>query len=524
MSAKNRAPGKKTTDAEQVLWVRDNRKKVIDRNGRPVTITGDVWSLQDPSDNIRINWNTLKTPIAIKEAAKSYVAHTIESQAPQTANQVFEQLRYCFKRMPAFDQISELTYEVIEAAIAKARVDHKEWHFHYVRRWYQWCEDRGIPGFTVEIAVQLSRLKIAGNSHGIRVMSRDINDGPLSHDEHFLIRQALRETKGRPTDRVIMMLLMETGARPVQLVQLEEHDLILNSTASEHPFYSLNIPRAKQRQIGEPEKKRRRISPELGRSIEELIKQNHKTHGDHGLSMPILCTTARDLKRKKLTKELATKYKFHLKVVGFTSRVRRYPAQVGIISPRTQKVLKLHALRLRYTFFTMLAEQGAATNHLAELADHLNERSILIYVSSTSSVVARLNAALGKDPHYSSTIARFLGQLVSSNDPHAKASIIVASTPTLKDLGGIGSCGAKSLCNLYPPLSCYVCPKFQAWIDAPHEALLKELEEFVQSLINTSANQADRIPYQLVDVITSLRQLVAKVEDLKNHQTTQGRN
>jgi hypothetical protein len=309
------------------------------------------------------------------------------------------------------------------------------------------------------------------------------------------------------------MLLLETGARPVQLVQLEELDLVVNAETA-HTFYSLTIPRAKQRQIGEPEKKRRRISPELGSSILELIKQNHTKHGDCGTQMPILCI--KKVADKKLTKELKGKYKLHMKVVGFGQRVRGFSVQADIVSPRTGDHLILHPLRLRYTFFTMLAEQGTAATHLAELADHSNDKSIGFYVASTSSVVDRLNAALGNDPHYSATIGRFLGQLVTRDDPHQVGAIIQGSTPTLRTLGGIGVCGANFLCDLYPPLSCYVCPKFQAWIDGPHKELLQELEKFVESLIEKSANQADRIPYQLVDVITSVRVLLAKIDRVKN--------
>lgn len=476
---------------DRALFVWDNPGKIIDRNGRPVDTRGRVWRLQEPSDNIDLNWDTLIVEPDIEAAIQCFLAYTIETHAPKTAHQVFKQLKYCFVRLPPFRTNSDISYEAIEGAIAKARQDRKDWHFHYIRKWYQWCEEQEIPGFSGAIACRLYRLKIIVNPRAVRVMSRDIQDGPLSHDEHFLVRQAVKTGKGRLVDRVIIMLLLETGARPIQLVQLEELDIVVNSETEGHSFYSLNIPRAKQRQVGEPEKKRRRISPELGCSIQELIRQNHTKHGNHGRQMPILCI--KNVSGKRLTKELQTRYKLHMKVVGFGQRVRGYPIQADIVSPRTTSHLKLHALRLRYTYFTMLAEQGTAANHLAELADHSNDKSIGFYVSSTSSVVDRLNAALGNDPHYSATIGRFLGQLVTRDQPHQVGAIIQGSAPTLKTLGGIGVCGANFLCDLYPPLSCYVCPKFQAWIDGPHKELLQELERFVESLIEKSANQADRI-------------------------------
>lgn len=513
MCSKKITTRKRLARTEEALFVWDNPGKIIDRNGRPLDTKGRVWSLQDPSDNIDLNWDTLVVAPDIEEAVQCFLAYTIETYAPKTAHQVFKQLKYCFVRLPSFKTSSDISYEAIEGAIAKARQNRKEWHFHYIRKWYQWCENQGIPGFTGDIACRLYRLKLVVNAKGERVMSRDTKDGPLTHDEHFLVRQAVQMGKGRLVDRVILMLLLETGARPVQLVQLEELDLIVNSETS-HTFYSLTIPRAKQRQVGEPEKKRRRISPELGSSILELIKQNHTKHGDFGTQMPILCI--KRVWEKKLTKELKGKYKLHMKVVGLGQRVRGFAVQADIVSPRTSDHLRLHPLRLRYTFFTMLAEQGTAATYLAELADHSNDKSIGVYVASTSSVVDRLNAALGNDPHYSATISRFLGQLVTRDEPHQIGAIIQGSTPTLKTLGGIGVCGADFLCDLYPPLSCYVCPKFQAWIDGPHRELLQELEAFVESLIEKSANQADRIPYQLVDVITSVRVLLGRIGQIKN--------
>jgi len=498
--------------ARKRLFRWKNPGRVIDRNGRPVTTTGKVWELQDPTDNIDLNWDTLLVAPDTKDAIRCFLAYIIEKYAPRTAHQVFKQLKYCFARLPSFCTTFEISYEQIEAAVAASRVERKDWHFHYIRRWYQWCEEQGIPGFTGDIASRLSQLRLKANSHGVKVISQDIQDGPLSHDEHFLVREAVKQEKGKLDDRVIIMLHLETGARPIQLVQLEERDLILNSAPSNHSFYSLNVPRAKKRNVGEPAKKRRRISKELANAIQELIAQNHAKYGDQGRQMPILCV--RRLKDKKLTRELSARFKFHMKVVGLGQRVRAYSRLSGVVSPRTGKHLKLHSLRLRYTYFTRLAEQGAATQYLAELADHSNDRSIVIYCGSTSNVVDRLNAALGKDRHYSATISRFLGR-VTDIQGRDTGEVIYGSTPTLKNLGGIGVCGANSLCDLYPPLSCYVCPKFQAWIDGPHEQLLQELETFVTDLIGKSSNPSDRIPHQLADVIASLRELLTRIRQIK---------
>ena len=180
----------------------DNPGSIIDRNGRCVDTRGEVWRLHDPTDNIDINWNTLNIAPDIKAAIMAHIAYTIESRAPMTAYQVFSQLKYCFSRMLILDSITALSYEVLEGLLMRLRVDNKAWHFHYIRKWYQWCEDQGIPGFEGSVAAKLYRLKVDANSHGERVMTRDVNDGPLSHDEHYLVRQAIKTGRGTLTQRL----------------------------------------------------------------------------------------------------------------------------------------------------------------------------------------------------------------------------------------------------------------------------------------------------------------------------------
>lgn len=520
MSNRIQIPPNPISPAIRSLYVWQNPGKVIDRNGRPVDTTGDIWEPQDPSDNISLNWDTLKAAPDVKDAIRAFITYNIETYAPKTVHQVFKQLKYCLNILPDFNSAWDMDFMSLESALVKLRQERKDWHFHYIRKWYQWCDDQGLPGFSGDVASRLYELKVSVNPHGERVMSRDVNDGPLTNDEHFLVRQATKEGACALLKRVIVMLLLELGARPVQLVMLEEQDFKVVTGPTGQPFYSLDVPRAKQRTVGNPGKKRRRISLLLGELITELIESNHRQYGDRGPEMPLLCATR--ITRKKLTNELKGKYELHVKVIAFNYHVQSFAKGAKIISPRTGKIINLNALRLRYTFFTLLAEQGTATNLLAELADHSNTQSIEIYVGSTSNVVDRLNVALAKDDHYSSIVKRFLGEVIKRTPYGSEDAVIFGATPTLRNLGGIGICGASFLCNLYPPVSCYICPKFQAWLDGPHERLLLELETYVQNLIEKSANPSDRIPNQLTDVIVAIRQLLGRINQMKNGEGESG--
>lgn len=149
---------------------------------------------------------------------------------------------------------------------------------------------------------------------------------------------------------------------------------------------------------------------------------------------------------------------------------------------------------------------------IAEMLDHSTLNNVSIYVKSTGPFVDRLNAALGGNDLYTAVIDRFLGKLTTRAEQEDPRRIIPGLTPTRKSLGGIGICGLDSLCSLYPPLSCDICPKFHAWTDGPHEEMLRELEAYVRQLTARSGNSSDRIPHQLQDVIASLRSLLARLQ------------
>jgi integrase len=405
--------------------------------------------------------------------------------------------------------MQDLTYARLEGVLAQMRSSGAPWHFNYIRRWYQWCADRAIPGCSEEVAGQLSQLSIPSNPKGQAVCSRDPNKGPLDDHEYSLIRRAVKEGKGRLIERICIMLLLETGARAAQLIMLEEQDFHVSQSPDGQSFYSLTVPRAKRRIVGGQEKKQRRISTTLGQAIEQLIEENHRTYGEHGPQMPLLCS---DQKPKLLTEPMKDRYGLHLRSLQFLKLVRGYPLCARIVSPRTGSLLHLTPRRLRYTFGTRLAEQGTPARMIAEMFDHSSLDSVSIYVKSTGNFVDRLNAALGGNDLYTTVIDRFLGKLTThtgQEDPHR---IIPGLTPTRKSLGGIGVCGSDSLCSLYPPLSCYVCPKFHAWADGPHEEMLRELEVYLQQLTASSGNPSDRIPHQLQDVIVSIQSLLAKLQ------------
>jgi integrase len=506
----------RSTGNSVLRYVWHNPGKIIDRNGRLVVTAGSVWLLNNVPEDLQINWNLIDTATDVKDAMKAYVAYGIEAKSPGAAWTEFNHIKYCIEQLPPISSIDDLTYPRLEAVLVQLRASNSAWKFGHLRRWYRWESERRIPGFDKEIAARLYRLKVSTNVTGEAVKTRDPEKGPLDDQEFWLLKQAIKQGKGPLLDRICVMLPLELGLRPAQAVWLEEGDLKIERAKSGQEFFSLDVVRLKQGTVGTPAKKRRRISPELGHALRQLIEENRKLYGDGGPDAPIL----RSLTEKPpdggvmaQSNDEERRVRRMTRLV-FTGRVRAYPYKVNIISPRTRRILKLFPYRLRYTFGTRHGNQGTPAYFLAEMLDHSTIDSVRVYTNSSSTLVERLNVSLGNDEQYTNTLTLFFGMITERTGDEAPHIIIYGTTPTYKNLGGIGACGANYLCKLLPPLSCYVCPKFQAWSDGPHEQVLRELESHTENLIaRTTRNPSDRIPHQLTDAIAAVKALLKKIDE-----------
>ena len=512
MRASIHTPSGKREEAARRLYVWRNLGTVIDRNGMPVSTNGERWRLNNVARAELLNWDLIDIAPDIKDTAKAWVVHLIESRAPLTAVRCFCEFKHFVAVVQPLRSSHAITYPVLEAALTKMRLLGTAWKFSVVRRWYRWCVDRAVPGFHEKVAVQLDQIRLPFLKAGVSVMTRDPKRGPLDEQEHWLLRQAVRAGDGDLIERVCVMLVLETGARPAQLILLEEQGFQVDRAPSGECFYSLDIPRLKQRTVNGHEKKRRRITPDLGLLIQQLVANNHQQYGVRGPGMPLLCTT-KNLNLRIVPQPLKAQYELSLSAESFSYHVAHYTMAAGIISPRTGKLLHVSPLRLRHTFGTRHSEQGTPTKLLAELLDHSYQVSSLYYVKSTSNMVSHLNRALGDNHQFTAVIHRFLGRVELRTGAEGPENIIPGATPTLKNLGGIGVCGARYLCQLYPPLSCYICPRFVAWADGPHRQMLKELETHTQTLRERSGNPSDRIPHQLEEVMEAIQAVLVQIEN-----------
>jgi hypothetical protein len=493
------------------LFSWNNPGRAITRDGRVIDTSGEIWRLPAVGIMVTINWNLVTTASDVKDAMKVHIFHSIESQEAETAGTIFNFLKYVIHQVVPLDSTADLTFDKLMAVVANLRTEGTAWKFGHVRRWYRWCCNQEIPNFCLEVTDRLFRIKIPTNPIGLAVMSRDPEDGPFSDKEHWLIRRAVKERRGPLLKRVCVMLLLELALRPIQAVALKASDLKAVKSPSGKFYYTLDVPRVKQRRVGKREKKRRRISQELADQIEVLITVNNTFYGREGDDLPLLYPRPEDIVRKRKIPAEGEALKEMTRAM-LLYHVHRYAYVAGIISPRTGKILSMYPYRFRYTFGVRHTNQGTPSAIISELLDHTVLSSIWPYTSSTSNSVDLLNQALSSNNQYTQVLDSFMGVIVEREGEDFGPSVIRGTTPTLKNLGGIGKCGANYLCRLMPPLSCYACPKFQAWADAPHEKMKDELESYAKKLAMRTGNPSDRIPRQLNETIAAINNLLLRLE------------
>lgn len=456
-------------------------------SGALIDTSGDAWRLSP--DHI-LHWSHFEgTRQFVLNALEAYARYLIRNNAPAYVNSQLKHLRVLtrakvrrsldrsiasdyFIGRPLFESFKQEALETVSLSNISA-------YTGAFVRWYLWSTDAGYPAFDPDVAAEFELVHIGGNPQGQAVLRQDPNSGPLREVELTALRGALKAAEREKTlstsDLCLAWLFLSFGTNPKNLRLLNEEDLITTPLADGGVIYELRIPRIKKRTPGERDQFRvRRLVPEIGRLIERLIWENCQEIGVIGRERPLF----RSPRPRELLVGTAFEAQAHRRPLSWaTSRLNEIGRRLKLKSYEGSP-LKLTPRRLRYSFATRLVQEGASLQEVADALDHSSTEHVLVYFNARSDLVRRLDQklALALAP-----IAQaFMGTLISGeqeairgNDPRSR---IRHYSGTREALEPVGSCGSFGFCGLLAPLACYTCNHFQAWLDAPHEHVLEELE------------------------------------------------
>lgn len=157
---------------------------------------------------------------------------------------------------------------------------------------------------------------------------------------------------------------------------------------------------------------------------------------------------------------------------------------------------------------TSLVREGASQRAVAEALDHTDLQHVQCFFDLKSSIVRSLDrsmaAALGP------VSQAFIGMLVRSEQDAKRGdrpSSCIHALPKDGRSEPVGTCGSMSFCGLYAPVACYMCVRFQAWMDGPHEEVLQRL------LADRRQRQEDGLDQRMVAIHDTTIAAVADVVD-----------
>jgi len=493
--------------------------KVRSMDGQNIDTTGRVWKLRSSSDGggiIRINLDLLSStdrrPALSHRACHLVSLYLVDRIARRKSRTVEND----FGSICRFDQWLSNTQ-----ILKRVRTEHFQWSdfnetlaraflahgvqntaskgndFSRVRAFYRWGVAHQYCDFDLQTLLTLQAIRAIGNPKGHHVRFHDPIFGPLSPDEKLMVLDACKKRKGTDQDRALVLIHMELGINPNSTVRIKNGYFKVYS-ANGITTYQINVPRVKKRTT-KREVKRRNISTNLGALIETLRKQEDDPKGSlfYWLSdsAPERCVS---------------------------TAMRRFVHQSNLQSPRTSKLLRLNPRRCRTTLATHMAEEGASPFHIAEVLDHSDLQNVNVYTETVSSIADAV--AQATDAKMAPLVDRFLGRIVDSLDSRQRTQIVPIQSPHLPlpilNTGGVGACGrdveTNGLCDLFPPLSCYLCPFFAALRSGPHRDVLDSLESYVKK---HEASADRRILRQLDDIIMAIRTVLKRLGEDNGNAT-----
>ena len=457
-------------------------------SGALIDTSGDAWRL---SPDHLLQWSIFEgMPPCALNALKGYARHLIRNNAPSYVSSQIKHLRVlmrervkhsldrsialeCLIERPVFEALRQGALETVSLANLSA-------YTGAFVRWYLWSTDAGYPAFDPDVAAEFELVHIGGNPQGQAVLRQDPNSGPLREVELTALRGALKAAEREDTlstsDLCLTWLFLSFGTNPKNLRLINEDDLIVTSLPEGGVIYELRIPRIKKRTAGERDQFRvRRLVPEVGRLLERLIRENHR-------EMDVWPERERPLFRSPKPREVlmgtAFEAQAHRRPLSWaTSRINEIGRRLNLKS-YDGSPLKLSPRRLRYSFATRLVQEGASLQEVADALEHSSTEHVLVYFNARSDLVRRLDQKLALvlapiAQAFMGTVIRAEQEAIRGNDPRSR---IRHYSGTREALEPVGSCGSFGFCGLLAPLACYTCNHFQAWLDAPHEHVLEELE------------------------------------------------
>lgn len=465
------------------------------RSGERFVYESEIWRI---GRRATINWaasQNLNERVApeLLASARKVMAELVEEVSEGYARGIFDQLIKLLQHCS--DKVSITSFEARRGELMKERLSKN------TRRNYFICLKAGLiawsdgryPGLESKLPEYLESLYFGKSEHGRAVRERCPIRGPFTDAEEMaLVRwlhEAYADCKVGIQHYGLLLLLIEFGARPVELGALRAGDIQTFKDQDGSVRHRIRLPSAKggreYRKVFRDfdlredlvallrkiiENGQSRLSNVWGETIPSHLRADIPLFTGRRLDAAGDCNTF----ARRVTQTPQT---FDLSVAMY---LRETFAKCPVTTQRLEgELLPLSAYRFRRTFATRLAEAGADDDTIASAMGHSSTWSVRIYTAHTYETQEACDAIMSEAwiPVFDLVSERLLESPIAG-----QARVHVSKNEE------VGNC--EQVCG-GGILTCYSCPKFRPFVDAPHEQALHFAETLKQSRIDAGLSGAE---------------------------------
>lgn len=451
-------------------------ERAFTRSGISFQPRDEVWEWTDGPFRLVIDFRKLstKSPALIEGLKHTLLIFARGSSANHVSN-LFQSFTHFIASRTELTPLNHITKSEVSNYAARLGT-HEIGRLSTLNVLLQKWEALHVGGITRECTQYLRERRKPGNEKGAAVRNRDPVDGPFSEAEYTALYSAMDAAYGTGQVPLWVMiltrLLFACGGRISQYASLKVKDLQEIGGS-----FVLNLPQVKTREYhARVSFKAFDISPQTGRlttrHIQQILLKGHDAESALFPASEVM------VKGETSVQRASTDLFFGHCTSGTLSRV--FSKALNSIAPPSDRLdyapLPVSPRRFRYTFGTRMAEEGASRVVIADRLGHVDLQNVDVYFEASPKIVDNIDKAIGAQ--LAPLASAFRGRLIEgeSQSTHngAPGSRIIDFRVSAKP---VGSCGGRGQhCEFNKPVACYTCFKFEPWLDAPHDGILKRLQ------------------------------------------------
>lgn len=477
------------------------------RGGQLLNTALDRWNFTEGVVTVSINFAQLQgLSKDLVASAKATLAWYAENRSANHVKNLFARLLH-FVRHIASD--ARVLHQITAADLLNFRssLSHATaWYFGALSGLFKKWHGLGCPGVDPDSLSLLHQVATRGNAKGVAVMTHDPVRGPFTPLEAESLQAALNRAYGtgalQTSDYVLAWLFILLGQRSIQYAALKVCDVkSLEVNAGEIERYWIMMPSGKRRLVSPRARLvERPLFEQFGQVLVEYAR-SVRSEFSGVLEDP---DQAPLFPNREATNSLDG-FRYHPQPKHITRRIKAITESLGATSERTGEPIAVTGGRFRSTIATRAAEEGHGPLVIAALLDHTDTQNVGVYTASTPAIIDRIDRAVAME--LAPLAQAFAGVLVEPEGRSIDPKRRIIDLRIDRSGAAMGQCGQHGFCGFSAPIACYTCSNFEAWPDGPHEAVLHQLLERRERLLQTSDKRMASINDRTILAVAAVIQL-----------------